>query len=138
MGIHRIIKSRHSANATPTYQYLFDFDSPTFNHHRTIFCGDDIKEGVAHADDLSYIFYAYYSWKLDKNSKEYLTIQRMIKMWTAFAKTSNPNCEYTKDSPWKPVQESDVYNWLRISNELSFEQMDEKFKNKLNFWMGLY
>lgn len=62
----------------------------------------------------------------------------MIKMFTTFAKTSNPNCEYTKDSNWKSIQESDAYNWLRVSNELSFEQMYEKFKSKLNFWTGLY
>ena len=62
----------------------------------------------------------------------------MIKMWTAFAKTSNPNCEYTKHSPWKSVEETGFHNWLRISNELSFEQMDDNFEKKLNFLLDLY
>ncbi|XP_065360625.1 esterase B1-like [Calliphora vicina] len=137
-GIHLFIKSRQLSSGVPTYQYLFDFDSPTFNHHRTMFCNGDINTGVAHADDLSYIFYAYYSWKLEKDSKEYLTIQRMIKMWTNFAKSSNPNCEFTKDSPWKTVEESNVSKWLRISNDLKFEEMPEDFRKKLNFWVGLY
>lgn len=98
----------------------------------------DINKGVAHADDLSYIFYAYYSWKLEKDSKEYLTIQRMIKMWTNFARTSNPNCEYTKESEWKSVEESDANKWMRIGEELKFEEMPDEFKKKLHFWVGLY
>ncbi|XP_037812857.1 esterase B1-like [Lucilia sericata] len=137
-GLYRFIKSRQCSSTAPTYQYVFDFDSPTFNHHRTMFCNGDINTGVAHADDLSYIFYAYYSWKLEKDSREYLTIQRMIKMWTNFAKNSNPNCEFTKESPWQTVEESDAKKWFRISNDLKFEEMPEDFKRKLDFWVGLY
>lgn len=125
-------------SSAPTYQYIFDFDSPTFNHHRKMFCGEDIKTGVAHADDLSYIWYAFYSWKLDKESREYLTINRMVKMWTNFAKTSNPNCEFTKNSTWITLKDSSSNHWLRIADELRFEKMPEEFKNKLDVWNSLY
>lgn len=122
----------------PTYQYLFDFDSPTFNHHRKMFCGTDIEKGVAHADDLAYLFYSFYSWKLERDSKEFLTIQRMIDMWTSFAEKSNPNCEHIKDTEWKPLSEANVHQWLKISNDLQFEEMPQDFKHKLQIWNSLY
>ncbi|XP_061395058.1 uncharacterized protein LOC133330663 [Musca vetustissima] len=136
--LHRVIRSRKELATAPTYQYLFDFDSPTFNHHRKMFCGTDIEEGVAHADDLEYLFYAFYSWKLEKDSKEYLTIRRMIELWTQFAKTSNPNCQYTKNSEWKTITESDIKQWLRISNDIRFEEISKEFQNKLDVWNSLY
>ncbi|XP_075145140.1 esterase B1-like [Haematobia irritans] len=137
-GLHRLVISRQRYAKAHTYQYLFDFDSPTFNHHRKMFCGSDIEKGVAHADDLGYIFHSYHSWKLDRNTNEFLTIQRMVDMWTSFAKNSNPNCEHTKESEWKTLKETNANKWLRISNDLQFEEMSEEFNHKLDVWNGLY
>lgn len=103
-----------------------------------MFCGSDIETGVAHADDLAYLFYSFYSWKLEKDSMEYLTLRRMIQMWTHFAKTSNPNCEYTTESVWKTVTETSDIKWLRITNDLKFEEIDEDFREKLKIWNSLY
>uniref|UniRef100_A0A1A9UDP4 Carboxylic ester hydrolase n=1 Tax=Glossina austeni TaxID=7395 RepID=A0A1A9UDP4_GLOAU len=94
--LHRFVLARMKyAKKTPTYQYIFDFDSKDFNHHCDLYCGGDITEGVAHADDLSYLFYSFYSGRrLGEKSIEFLTIQRMVKIWATFVKTSNPNCKY--------------------------------------------
>jgi len=43
------------------------------------------------------LWYGDFSWKLDKHTPEFLTIERMIDMVTSFSKTSNPNCELIKD-----------------------------------------
>ncbi|XP_013116071.2 esterase B1 [Stomoxys calcitrans] len=137
-GLHRVVLSRLRHAKAPTFQYLFDFDSPTFNHHRKMFCGNDIEKGVAHADDLGYIFYSYHSWKLDRTSDEFLTIQRMVDIWTGFAKTSNPNCKHTKDAEWKPLSETNLHHWFKISNDLAFEEMPAEFKQKLQVWNDLY
>ncbi|XP_073820711.1 esterase B1-like [Musca autumnalis] len=136
--LHRVVKSRKELATAPTYQYLFDFDSPTFNHHRKMFCGSDIQEGVAHADDLAYLFNSFYSWKLEKDSKEYLTIRRMIELWVNFAKSSNPNCQHTKDSEWQTISQSNTNQWLKISNDIRFEEMPKEFQHKLDVWNSLY
>uniref|UniRef100_A0A1A9W1E5 Carboxylic ester hydrolase n=1 Tax=Glossina brevipalpis TaxID=37001 RepID=A0A1A9W1E5_9MUSC len=125
-GLHRFLRVRLKYATKPTYQYVFDFDSPTFNHHRELFCGGDITKGVSHADDLSYLFYSFYSKKLDHNSIEFLTIQRMIKMWITFARTSNPNCEYVSD--WEDIRKAGIYKWLNIGNELKFVDMPKIFQ----------
>lgn len=103
-----------------------------------MFCGTDIEKGVAHADDLAYLFYSFYSWKLEKESQEYLTLRRMIELWVQFAKISNPNCQYTKDSEWKTISQSDLNQWLRISNDVRFEEIFKEFQHKLDVWNSLY
>uniref|UniRef100_A0A1A9V9U0 Carboxylic ester hydrolase n=1 Tax=Glossina austeni TaxID=7395 RepID=A0A1A9V9U0_GLOAU len=133
---HRVIAARLKYASASTYQYCFDFDSPTFNHHRNMFCGKDITEGVAHADDLSYLFYSYYSRPLNNDSREYLTIQRLIKMWTTFAKNSNPNCVYVND--WEEVTTASIYKWLNIGSDLIFGDMPTGVKNKFQVWNNLY
>ncbi|KAI8129145.1 Esterase B1 [Lucilia cuprina] len=135
-GFHRSLLSRLAYAKAPTYLYRFAFDSPTFNHHRKRFCGDDLKTGVAHADDVSYLWYGFYAWKLDKSSKEYKTIERMIDICTSFAKTSNPNCASTKNITWLPLAYNEANLALNISDDLSFEIIPEK--EKFVVWDSLY
>lgn len=120
----------------PTYLYRFAFDSPTFNHHRKRFCGEDLKSGVAHADDIAYVWYGVYAWKLDKSSKEYKTIERMIGFITNFAKISNPNCEATKDISWLPLAPNEPNLALHIADEFKFEIIPEH--EKFIVWDSLY
>lgn len=43
--------------------------------------------GVAHADELGYIFNTILSPPIEENSNENRTLTRVVKMWTNFAKT---------------------------------------------------
>ncbi|EDV93363.1 GH19267 [Drosophila grimshawi] len=136
-GFQRTLQARLAyANKAPTYFYRFDFDSPDFNFFRQKFCGDEIKQGVAHADDLSYLFRNSQSWKLDKSSGEYRTIQRMVDIWTSFAATSNPNCDETAHLNWKPAQQEQPQRVLNISNEIEIIDLPEH--EKLQTWDSLY
>ncbi|KAL9895599.1 esterase B1-like [Glossina fuscipes fuscipes] len=137
-GLHRFVLARMKyAKKTPTYQYVFDFDSKDFNHFRDLFCGGDITEGVAHADDLCYLFYSYFSGRrLDEKSAEFLTIQRMVKIFATFAKTSNPNCEYI--SNWQDVASAGENKWLNIGNQLEFVDVPKKVQEKFQVWDNLY
>ena len=128
--------SRLAYAKAATYFYRFAFDSPTFNHHRKRFCGEDIKTGVAHADDISYIWYGTYAWKLDKSSKEYKTIERMIGLLTSFAKTSNPNCKAIENVSWLPLAHNEANLALQIADDLKFEIISEK--EKFIVWDSLY
>ncbi|KAH8264566.1 hypothetical protein KR038_010230, partial [Drosophila bunnanda] len=135
-GFHRTLNARLAYATAPTYYYRFDFDSPNFNFYRTKFCGDNIKTGVAHADDLSYLFRNTGSWKLEKTSPEYRAIQNMIGIWTAFAATSNPNCPEIGQVNWKPSTKENPRAVLNISNEVKVIDLPEY--DKLQVWDSIY
>ncbi|XP_026831631.1 esterase B1 isoform X1 [Drosophila erecta] len=135
-GFNRTLNARLTYAKAPTYYYRFDFDSPSFNFYRTKFCGDHIKTGVAHADDLSYLFRNVGSWKLEKTSAEYRTIERMIGIWTAFAATSNPNCPEIGHLDWRPSTKDDPKRVVNISSEVNIIDLPEY--EKLQIWDSLY
>lgn len=135
-GIHRTLLARLAYAKAPTYYYRFDFDSPKFNFYRQKFCGDDIKEGVAHADELSYLFRNVNSWKLDKSSGEYRTIQRLVDLFTAFAASSNPNCKEISHLQWEPSTNDQPQRVLNISNDVEIVDLPEF--EKLKVWDTVY
>ncbi|XP_020813844.1 uncharacterized protein LOC110188456 [Drosophila serrata] len=136
--MHRLALARRTyASHTPTYLYRFDFDSPHFNQFRWLVCGDSVR-GVSHADELSYLFYNIIASKLDKSSKEYQTIERMVGMWTSFAATGNPNCREMGNAKWEPLQpmESGVEQCFNISKELDMRELPEA--KALAVWDSFY
>ncbi|XP_030373446.1 esterase B1 [Scaptodrosophila lebanonensis] len=133
--LHRTVLARraYAANA-PTYLYRFDFDSPHFNQFRRLVCGDQVR-GVAHADDLSYMFYNIIASKLNKTSLEYRTIERMVGMWTAFAASGDPNCDVTAPALWQSVQEEPDM-CFNISDKLEMIELPEG--KVLSVWDSFY
>ncbi|KAH8280909.1 hypothetical protein KR054_004022 [Drosophila jambulina] len=135
-GIHRVVLSRLSQARAPTYLYRFDFDSPRWNLMRNHLCGDDIKRGVCHADDLGYIFRKKDHMKLPLDSAEYLTIQRMVSILTTFAKTGDPNCPETGPDEWIPVTAKYPFKVLNIGQDV--ECLTQIEKEGLEVWNRLY
>ncbi|EDW81348.2 uncharacterized protein Dwil_GK11073 [Drosophila willistoni] len=135
-GFHRALHSRLTYGKAPTYFYRFDFDSPDFNLYRKKFCGDNVTKGVAHADDLCYLFLNSEAWKLDKSSPEYRTIQRMIGIWTSFATTSNPNCQEISEVNWLPSTKEQAQLVLNISSDVKIIDLPER--EKLKVWDIMY
>ncbi|XP_054747003.1 uncharacterized protein LOC129252884 [Anastrepha obliqua] len=134
--IHRTIMARLSFALAPTFLYRFDFDSPDFNLNRAKICGTDQVRGVAHADELSYLFYSRQSHKLLSNSAEYKTIRRLIGMWTAYAKNGDPDCDESNPIVWDAVSKYCNLRAMNIGNELEFKEVPEK--EKLKVWADLY
>ncbi|XP_053969283.1 esterase B1-like [Anastrepha ludens] len=137
--MHRTLLSRVAyASDVPTYLYRFAFDSQHFNHYRILKCGKSVR-GTCHGDDLSYVFYNVSSVKLPPESGEFKTIQRMIGMWTAFAATSNPNCDEIASTQWQPVEAKDVElaqpKCLNIDEKVEFIRFPHE---KLKIWESLY
>ncbi|XP_017052988.1 esterase B1-like isoform X2 [Drosophila ficusphila] len=133
---HRTLNARLAYAKAPTYFYRFDFDSPNFNFYRAKFCRGHIKTGVAHADDLCYLFRSAEAWKLEKSSAEYRTIERMVGIWTAFAATSNPNCPEIGHVDWKPSRKENPKPVLNISNDVTIVDLPEY--EKLKIWDSIY
>lgn len=119
----------------PTYVYRFNFDSDTFNHYKIRVCGKGVR-GACHADDLSYLFRNIFVQSIDLDSPEWLTISRMIAIWTSFAEFSNPNNLLIEPIDWKPLTSTNEYLCLNISNNLSYVELPEK--KRMEFWDTLY
>ncbi|EDV93361.1 esterase B1 [Drosophila grimshawi] len=137
--ILRTANSRLKHATAPTYLYRFDFDSATFNHQRLKYCGDKVR-GVSHVDDRSYIWYGDFSWKLDKHTAEFQTIERMIDILTAFASTSDPNCDsvksnLSKGNTWAPLSKKNL-KCLNISEDMKVVDLPEM--TKLRVWDTVY
>lgn len=127
--------SRITYSSKFTYLYRFDFDSPDFNHYRILKCGKEVR-GAGHADDMSYIFFNTTAWKLDKDSPELQTIQRMIGIFVAFAETADPNCKEIEPILWEPLEKKESFKCLNISTNLDFINLPEL--EKLKIWDSFY
>lgn len=94
--------------------------------------------GVAHADELGYLWKSILTSQLEPGSLEQITVYRMTKFWTNFAKNGNPN-PVTKDSiidvVWKPV-EKDTFNYLDIGEKLKASVNPEK--ERMAFWDDIF
>ncbi|XP_077284899.1 juvenile hormone esterase-like [Arctopsyche grandis] len=127
----------HRAKVTsPIYFYRFSFDGDYnfFKKHLKI----DHK-GVSHEDDLGYIFNPSMT-KMATTSNDSLsneTRNKVVKMWTNFAKYGNPTPETNTNLnlKWKPV----------TSDNIEYLEIDEKFhmnKNpdadRIKFWEVIY
>lgn len=139
--LHRVALSRLAhAKGAATFLYRFDFDSEELIFpYRIKRWGRGVK-GVSHADELAYLFWNACSHRLNKESKSYRVIQRMIDIWTKFAATGNPNDEQIdgmETVSWEPLKTTDdAYKCLNISEELRFIESPEI--HKIKAWESLY
>lgn len=86
--------------------------------------------GVAHGDDIGYLFKTKLSSELQPGSLEEISVRRFVKIWTSFAKNGNP----------------DIPEWKRVTkNEINFIDIGEKLTPRVNpepermkFWEELY
>ncbi|KAH8330787.1 hypothetical protein KR067_007414 [Drosophila pandora] len=135
-GIHRVALSRLSLAQAPTYLYRFDFDSPKLSLMRNNLCGDDIKRGVCHADDLGYIFHKQAVKKFPLDSPEFSTIHRMVTILTTFARTGDPNSPETGPDQWTPITVKYPFKVMNIGQDL--EMVTQFEKDGLEVWNRIY
>ncbi|XP_003487272.1 esterase FE4-like [Bombus impatiens] len=125
-----IMKNRISA---PIYEYLFSYEAPT-GLMKSIF---GVSDGVAHGDDLGYLFYSNFFKNLPEpgSSAEKMT-NIMTKLWTNFAKDRNPTSVLDGDVTvnWEPMGSDD--NYLNINQELKMEK--DLMKDSHDYWKKMY
>lgn len=95
-------------------------------------------DGVAHADDLAYLFRTFFSADIVKGSKEDQYIQRFVKLWTNFAKYGNPTPEINEtfnSATWKPVSKGQLDAYFVIDKDLRMEKNEEK--DRVDFWKNI-
>lgn len=124
------IKAKNSA---PIYLYQFNYEA-TFGFMKHLF---GITDGVAHGDELGYLFYAGAFKNLPEpgSSAERMT-SVMTKLWTNFAKDKNPTSNMDDDITvnWEP--RGDDNNYLNIDRELKLER--NLLQERIDYWKKMY
>lgn len=95
--------------------------------------------GVAHADDLTYLFTTFFTPKITKGSSEDLYIQKFVKLWTNFAKFGNPTPEIDEklnSVTWKPVSAGLVDAYCVIDKVIEMKNNEEK--ERVDFWNKIF
>lgn len=94
--------------------------------------------GVAHADELGYLWKSLLTPEVTPGSLEHNTIYRMTTFWTNFAKYGNPNPTTNDpviDVVWKPI-ETDKFNYLDIGEKL--QALVDPEKERMAFWDEIF
>ncbi|XP_046601547.1 esterase E4 [Neodiprion lecontei] len=131
-GVHRMVDIQREKKS-PTYLYRFAYDSP--RSVTKIMYNVDEKDvigfGVSHAEENPFLFYpSMYREhvKMEPGSPDQMVSDRLIRLWTNFAKTGNPTplIDDLITTVWKPVTKA-TKNYLEINEELfTGEDLDEE------------
>nr|XP_022900924.1 esterase FE4-like [Onthophagus taurus] len=120
----------------PIYLFKFAFDGK-LNLYKKI-QGVDFP-GASHSDELCYLFKMSKNPPVEENSYEDKTIQRMVKLWTNFAKNGNPNNLDGENAliniEWKPI-EKDKLHFINIGDELTVGINPDK--EGTDFWEEVF
>ncbi|CAG2065530.1 unnamed protein product [Timema podura] len=132
-GVHRTVNLRLRYNSPPIYVYQFSYQGrlglTNFFHYNFTF------PGAGHGDDISYLFTSSSNIELQSNSTELTTIDRMVTLWTNFAKARDLG--EGLDLTWDPVGES-KQTYLDINTDLSVQNLLELHPERRAVWDSLY
>ncbi|XP_046753947.1 esterase E4-like [Diprion similis] len=127
--------------ANPQYFYTFNYRgtwSNTYLYGKTL-----VDYGVAHADDLGYIF-PYVDFNvllaLNKtwNTKDLQMMETLVQLWTSFATHGKPSTQFfSENTIWTPYSVKD--NYLQIGNkyEITLEMKYVFLRERMQFWANL-
>lgn len=90
-------------------------------------------EGASHLDDLGYIFKTIYTPDIKPGSLEWSLMEKVVKLWTNFAKYGNPTpTEEEFKETWRPLEE-DALNYMNIGNN-GLSMGTDPFNESMTFW----
>ncbi|XP_047986256.1 esterase FE4-like isoform X2 [Leguminivora glycinivorella] len=125
----------YSKHNSPIYMYRFSFESDLNVFKNASTMGLDLK-GACHADELFYMFTSDYSkdaYESQQKLKDY--VSKVTKLWTDFAKTSNPTPENCSGPKW-PAYTTVNKEYLDINEQSTAGRFADKAS--VEFWDTLY
>ncbi|KAH8383547.1 hypothetical protein KR009_009262 [Drosophila setifemur] len=139
-GIRRTARNHAKYGSAPVYMYRFSFDGSLGLYKRMLGIP---RPGVCHGDELGYLFkFGFFNLSLDPKSMEVQVKNRMVRMWTNFAKYGTPTPDRedpyltTKWAPIDPTNVMNSLNYLDISANLAMKTNPEPERQR--FWDEMY
>lgn len=137
-GIYTTLRARLAASKSPVYFYRFSMSSK-LNLIKNLNPKTANRTGASHADDVFYLFKDHSSSPIKPGSLEDQCVDKMVKLWTNFAKYGNPTPAGKRSSildiQW-PVATKDNLNYLEIGNTFDFGSDPDR--ERVEFWDKLY
>lgn len=137
-GIYTTLRARLAASRSPVYFYRFSMDS-RMNFVKRLNPKTANRTGASHADDVFYLFKEHGSASIKPGSLEDQCVDKLVKLWTNFAKYGNPTPKEKLDSlinvEW-PKATKDALHYLEIGN--TFDVGKEPDMERVEFWDKLY
>ncbi|XP_044251385.1 esterase B1 isoform X1 [Drosophila takahashii] len=139
-GIRRTARNHAKYGKAPVYMYRFSFDGALGLYKRMLGIP---RPGVCHGDELGYLFkFGFFNLSLDPKSMEVQVKNRMVRMWTNFAKYGSPTPDIedpyltTKWAPIDPTNVMNSLNYMDISANLAMKTNPEPERQR--FWDEMY
>lgn len=132
---HRYINYLVQVTNRPIYYYKFDYVGE-LNIANKLSLGLGLKHAM-HLDDLGYLFKNDFQQNIEPTSQDLKMRERMVRLWTNFAKSGNPTPEENHyiTTTWLPVTKDNLY-YMNLGSELSLDTNPDK--EKMEFWDELY
>ncbi|XP_062123792.1 juvenile hormone esterase isoform X2 [Drosophila sulfurigaster albostrigata] len=139
-GIRRTARNHAKFGNAPVYMYRFSFDGALGLYKRMLGIP---RPGVCHGDEMGYLFkFGFFNLSLDPKSMEVQVKNRMVRMWTNFAKYGTPTPNFDDpilNTKWTPIDATNVMNslnYLDISHEINMKTNPEPERQR--FWDEMY
>ncbi|ODM99919.1 Venom carboxylesterase-6 [Orchesella cincta] len=137
-GISRAIREHAKKYESPVYPYIFSHDSEDsivrgFLHAKRSY-------GVAHADELKYLFNKTYGApEYELNTDEGKFSEQLIKLLVSFARDGKPTSAWGSAKSWEPLslsKDDETITWYEIDTDPKVTTKDP-FKERTDFWESL-
>ncbi|XP_046587078.1 esterase E4 isoform X2 [Neodiprion lecontei] len=132
---------QHAVAVNPQYFYAFRYRGTWSNTY--LYSNISTDYGVAHADDLTYIFpHVDYNiiLALNKtpNENDLQMREIMVQLWTSFANHSKPSTLFFRgNTTWEPYSKKDNYLQIGDRSEITLEVKHPFSTGRMQFWANL-
>ncbi|XP_046587080.1 juvenile hormone esterase-like isoform X2 [Neodiprion lecontei] len=132
---------QHAVAVNPQYFYAFRYRGTWSNTY--LYSNPLTDYGVAHADDLGYIFpHVDYNiiLALNKtpNEKDLQMREVMVQLWTSFANHGKPSTLFFRgNTTWEPYSKKDNYLQIGDRSEITLEVKHSFSTERMQFWANL-
>ncbi|KAL5279765.1 CES5A.2 family protein [Megaselia abdita] len=129
-GFDEYLKKRLSSKAAPTYVYIFDMKVD--NSVSQIVGGGDTYYGVAHGDDIQFLFpfYEFFGKKSELKGNSLVMKNALVEMLVNFASYGNPTPHGSRFEKWEPATK---YPWNYVRMGVIDDEGFHVFKNEENY-----
>ncbi|XP_075975637.1 juvenile hormone esterase-like [Anticarsia gemmatalis] len=135
-GVARFAKVCAKNNKVYLYKFTCKTERNMISHVLGLASLIGSKPVTSHADDILYLFNAkLMPAKVDINSDTFKLMEKVMTLWTNFAKYGNPTPDDSLGANWAPFS-SDNQDYLEIGNQFVAGKAPDA--EELKFWEDIY